>query len=92
MNLEQVNTTSSHGTSTETVEALQQRIGRLDPQQIRAWRAMLPHERLAVAFQAYQFVLDAVRVTEQQRYPDLPPDELNWRVTRRIQGNPRLGK
>jgi hypothetical protein len=47
---------------------------------------------LEIAFQAYQFALDTVRLTERQRYPDLSPDELAWRVTRRMQGNPKLGE
>ena len=34
----------------------------------------------------------AVRLTEQRNHPDLSPDELAWRVTRRMQGNPRLGR
>jgi len=42
--------------------------------------------------QAYQFALDTVRLTERQRHPDLPPEELAWRVTRRMQGNPKLGR
>jgi len=53
---------------------------------------MSPARRLEIAFQAYQFALDTVRLTERQRYPDLPPDELAWRVTRRMQGNPKLGR
>jgi hypothetical protein len=53
---------------------------------------MSPARRLELAFQAYQFALDTVRLTERQRHPDLSPDELAWRVTRRMQGNPRLGR
>ncbi|MCG2767795.1 MAG: hypothetical protein ABIK79_02080 [Chloroflexota bacterium] len=41
-------------------------------------------QRLELAFQAYQFALDAVRTTERQRHPDLSPEELAWRVTRRM--------
>lgn len=74
------------------VEALNRRLGKLDPQQIAAWRAMRPARRLELAFQAYQFALDVVRLTERQRHPDLSPDELAWRVTRRMQGDPRLGR
>lgn len=74
------------------VEALRRRLGPLDPRQIAAWRAMSPARRLEVAFQAYQFALDTVRLTERQRHPNLPPDELAWRVTRRMQGNPKLGR
>jgi len=40
----------------------------------------------------YQFALDAVRTTEKQRHPDLSPEELAWRVTRRMQGDQKLGR
>lgn len=62
------------------------------PQQITAWRAMSPARRLELAFQAYQFALDAVRLTEQKRHPNLSQSELAWRITRRMQGNPKLGR
>lgn len=75
-----------------TTKALRDRLGLLDPHQIVAWRAMSPARRLEMAFQAYQFALDAVRLTERRRHPDLSPDELAWRVTRRMQGNPKLGR
>lgn len=75
-----------------TIEALRLRIGKLDPRQIVAWRAMTPARRLEIAFQAYQFALDAVRLTERRNHPDLSPEELTWRVTRRMQRNQRLGK
>jgi hypothetical protein len=64
----------------------------LDPHQVAAWRAMSPARRLELAFQAYQFALDIVRLTEKKAHPDLSPEELAWRVTRRMQGNPRLGR
>ena len=75
-----------------TAEDLWQRIGRLEPQQVEAWRALGPAGRLELAFQMYQFALDIVRLTEKQRHPELSPEELAWRVTRRMQGNPDLGK
>lgn len=78
--------------STEAIEQLRRRLGPLDPQQVAIWRRMTPARRLELAFQAYQFALDVVRLTEQQRHPDLSPDELAWRVTRRMQGNPNLGR
>ncbi len=53
---------------------------------------MSPARRLELAFQAYQFALDAVRLTERRNHPDLSPEELAWRVTRRMQGNPVLGR
>jgi len=76
----------------DAVEALRQRLGKLDQRQIAAWRAMSPARRLELAFQAYQFALDAVRLTERRNHPDLSPEELAWRVTRRMQGNLRLGR
>jgi hypothetical protein len=62
------------------------------PQQVAAWRAMSPAHRLDLAFQAYQFALDTVRLTERKRHPDLTPSEFAWRVTRRMQGNSKLGR
>lgn len=76
----------------DAVEALRRRLGKLEPQQIAAWRGMSPARRLELAFQAYQFALDVVRLTERQRHPDLPAQELAWRVTRRMQGDARLGR
>ena len=76
----------------DAVEALNRRLGRLDPRQIAAWRAMSPARRLELTFQAYQFALDTVRLTERGRHPDLSPQELAWRVTRRMQGDPHLGR
>ena len=84
--------TGSAGIEEDAVEALNRRLGQLDRQQIAAWRAMSPARRLELAFQAYQFALDVVRLTERQRHPDLPPQELAWRVTRRMQGDARLGR
>ena len=63
-----------------------------DPQQIEVWRQLSGADRLMIAFQAYQFALDAVRFTERQRNPGLSEQELAWRVTRRMQGNPSLGQ
>ena len=71
-------------------DATGHRLAELDPRQVEAWRAMSPAERLDIAFQAYQFGLDAVRATERERHPDLSPEELAWRVTRRMRGDPGL--
>ena len=76
----------------DTLQAWRQRIGRLDPRQIAAWRAMTPAQRLDLACQAYQFALDAVRLTERRNHPDLSPEALAWRVTRRMQGDRSLGR
>jgi hypothetical protein len=53
---------------------------------------MSPARRLEIAFQAYQFALEVVRVTERRLHPDLPVEELAWRVTRRMQGDSGLGR
>jgi hypothetical protein len=67
-------------------------LDRPTPLQVTAWRAMSPARRLELAFQAYQFALDAVRLTERKRHPNLSPSELAWRITRRMQGNSKLGR
>ena len=83
---------ANYADESASVEVLRRRLDRLDPHQVAAWRAMTPARRLEIAFQAYQFALDTARLTERQRHPDLPPDELAWRVTRRMQGDPHLGR
>lgn len=76
----------------DKIEQLRKRLGKLDRRQIEAWRAMTPARRLDIAFQAYQFALEVVRTTERRDHPDLSPEELAWRVTRRMQGDPGLGR
>ena len=76
----------------DSAHSLDERLGTLDRRQIMIWRAMTPARRLEIAFQAYQFALEIVRLTERRRHPELSPEELAWRVTRRMQGNPRLGR
>jgi hypothetical protein len=76
----------------DALEQLQQRIGVNDRQQVLIWQRMSPVQRLEIAFQAYCLALEAVWLTERQRYPDLPAEEFNWRVIRRMQGNQKLGK
>jgi len=76
----------------DTIDAWRRRIGKLDPRQIAIWRAMTPAQRLDLACQAYQFALDAVRLTERRNHPDLSPEALAWRVTRRMQGDRSLGR
>lgn len=72
--------------------SLEERLGSLDQRQIMIWRAMSPARRLEIAFQAYQLVLEMVRLTERRRHPELSEEELAWRVTRRMQGDPNPGK
>lgn len=47
---------------------------------------MTPAQRLRFAFETYEFALRAVRADERQQHPDLPDEELAWRVTARMQG------
>lgn len=75
-----------------TVEQLRRRLGPLHREQVLAWQQMSPARRLELAFQAYQLALDAVRLTERRRHPELPPDELAWCIVRRMQGNLKLGR
>jgi hypothetical protein len=76
----------------DAVEALRRRLGRLDPRQVAIWRAMSGARRLEIACQAYQFALDMVRLAERQRHPDPSPEDLAWRITLRMQGDPNLGR
>ncbi len=87
---------SSAGDSTtsqpsESAHTLEERLGTLDKRQVAIWRAMPPWRKLEIAFQAYQLALEVVRATERQRHPELSEEELAWRVTRRMQGDPSLG-
>ncbi len=76
----------------DSIAQLNSRIGVYNRQQIMIWQQMSPVERLEVAFQAYQFALDTVRLTERQRHPDLSEEEFKWRVIRRMHGDQCLGR
>jgi len=78
--------------SDDAIGSMRHRLGKLDARQVAAWRAMTRAQRLELALRPYQFALDAVRTTEKQRHPDLSPEELAWRVTRRMQGDQKLGR
>jgi hypothetical protein len=78
--------------SPDEVEHLRRQLGPLHPEQIRIWRAMSPAQRIGVACQAYHLVLEAIRAVERARYPDLSAEEFNWRVIRRLHGDPTLGR
>jgi hypothetical protein len=62
----------------DPIEQLRRRLGRLEPQQIIAWRQMTPAQRLDLAFQAYQFALEAVRLTERRQHPNLTEQEADF--------------
>ncbi len=88
-------TTEQMPTESPSVDSARQRrlpIEPLDPQQVAIWRAMSPGRRLELAFQAYQFALDIVRPTERLAHPDLSSEGLDWRITRRMQGDQSLGR
>ena len=85
------NVPSAQDNPTDAVEQLRQRLGPLHRKQVRAWQRMSPAQRLEVAFQAYQFALDTVRLTERRNHPHLSSEELAWRVVRRMQGDRRVG-
>lgn len=70
----------------DSATLLRRRLGSLDRQQIVAWQQMSPIRRLEMAFQAYQFALDAVRLSERRSRPALSEQELNRRIVRRMQG------
>ncbi len=76
----------------DAITQLNNRIGVYDRQQILIWQQMSPVERLEIAFQAYQFALDTVRLTERQRHSDLSEEAFKWRVIRRMQGDQQLGR
>ena len=70
----------------DSAAILRQRLGPLDRHQIVAWQQMSPARRLEMAFQAYQFALDVVRLSERRNHPELSEEELHWRIVRRMQG------
>ena len=65
---------------------------RLDPRRVAIWREMSPARRLDLVGQMCHLALEMVRTTERQRHPDLPPEELQWPVIRRMHGDLSLGR
>jgi hypothetical protein len=53
---------------------------------------MNPARRLELVGQMYRFALEAVRTMERRRHPDLSPEELKWRVIRRMHRDLSLGQ
>ncbi len=76
----------------DEAELLRRRLGSLDSRQIAIWQQMSGARRLELVGQAYRLALQTVRLTEQRLHPDLSPEELNWRVIRRMHGDPTLGR
>ena len=67
-------------------EDFRRRLGTLDPQQVAIWREMTPAQKIKLAFQMYDFARRVVWTTERQAAPDASPEELTWRVLRRMHG------
>jgi len=67
-------------------EDFRRRLGTLDSQQVAIWRQMTPARKLNLAFQMYDFARRVVWTTERQAAPDASPEELTWRVLRRMHG------
>ncbi|MGC4042165.1 MAG: hypothetical protein QM710_15590 [Flavobacterium sp.] len=78
--------------SAASFTAALERLDKLDPIQVKIWRNMTPAQRASIVFQAYRFALEAIRVSERHRHPNLSPEELAWRITRRMQRDQSLGK
>ena len=74
------------------MDDLDRRLGKPDLTQVKIWQQMTPAQRAKITFKAYQFALEAVRTSERRLHPNLSTKELAWRVTRRMQGNPNLGR
>ena len=67
-------------------EELRRRLGTLDPQQVAIWRQMTPARKATLAFQMYYFARLVIWTTERQTNPDASPEELAWRMLRRLHG------
>lgn len=76
----------------DKVERLRERLGPFDARQVAIWREMSPARRLDLVGQMYRLALETVRLSERRRHPDLSPEELNWRVIRRMHGDLSLGR
>ena len=76
----------------EAVERMRRQLEPYDMRQVAIWRRMTPAQHLAIVFQAYHLALQIVRRTEQDRHPELTPEELRWRVIWRMHGDLSLGE
>lgn len=74
------------------VAGLHRRLGSLDPRQVAIRGNVSPVRKLQLVFQARRFSLEVVRTTEKRQHPHLSPEELNWRVLRRMHGDLQLGR
>jgi hypothetical protein len=76
----------------DALERMRRQLRPYGMRQVAIWRRMTPAEHLAIVFQAYHLALQIVRKTEQDLHPELAPEELKWRVIRRMHGDLSLGK
>ena len=76
----------------DAVERMRRQLGPFDMHQVEIWRRMTPAQHLDIVFQAYHLALQIVRKTEQDLHPELTPEELKWRVIRRMHGDLSLGR
>lgn len=70
----------------ELAQTFRQRLGTLDPQQVAIWQQMTPAKKIRLAFQMYDMARRIIWTTERQAHPDASPQELGWRVLRRMHG------
>ncbi len=70
----------------ELAKSFRRRLGTLDPQQVAIWRQMTPAKKIRLAFQMYDLARRIIWTTERQAHPDASPEELGWRMLRRMHG------
>ena len=73
-------------TTSNMVDDFRRRLGTLDPQQVAIWRQMTPARTLQLLFQMWHFARKIAWTTERQSNPDASPEELAWRILRRMHG------
>jgi len=70
----------------ELAESFRRRLGTLDPQQTAIWRQMTPAQKIRLASHLYDLARRIIWTTERQAHPDSSPEELYWRMLRRMHG------
>jgi hypothetical protein len=70
----------------ELAQTFRRRLGRLDLQQVAIWRRMTPAQKIGLTFQMYDLTRRIIWTTERQWHPEASPEELSWRMLRRMHG------
>jgi len=70
----------------ELAESFRRRLGTLDPRQVAIWRQMTPAQKIRLASHMYDLARRIIWTTERQAHPDASPEELYWRMLRRMHG------